>query len=342
MTESLKYFRSILLILGILFSESATADSIENFAVAGWEGGAYASDETGHFTFCVVVAKYKNGTSLFFKMGAEYQVDIGITSSDLSLRDGERFKARLSVDDAPPFTGHGYASVGNAAIFPITTDSASFNLFRRGRELDVTFSGKSYRYRLDGTARALARLERCVIDNRDYQRPAVEVVAPPAPPPERRPDRYRTIVDAVAMTANIATNSGLRGFRIIVDENDRNAAGSPDILWSAENLVGFTNVFDGDEGQDVESRAAMLATSAGPCRNVVRSETRREEINTVPVTHVLSECLDTGGRQYTIHSVIVPRVGGGVLEFTFMPADPTVETETADLESAAMSVLTGG
>lgn len=339
MTKSLKYFRSILLVFGILFSESAASDSIENFAVAGWEGGAYASDETGHFTSCVVVAKYKNGTSLFFKMGAEYQVDIGITSSDLSLRDGERFEARLSVDDAPPFTGRGYASVGNAAIFPITTDSASFNLFRRGRELEVTFSGKSYRYRLDGTARALARLERCVIDNRDYSRPAVEAVAPP---PDQGPDRYRMIVDAVAMTANIATNSGLRGFRINVDESDRKAAGSPDILWSAENLIGFTNVFDGDDGQDVESRAAMLATSAGPCRNVVRSSTRHREINTVRVTHVLSECRDTGGRQYTIHSVIVPRAGGGLLEFTFMPADPAVETETADLESAAMSVLTGG
>lgn len=345
MTTALKYFRAVLLILGMLFSESATSGSIENFTVAGWEGGAYAADRTGRFASCVVVAKYGNGTSLFFKMGAEYQIDIGITSPRWMLREGDRFKASLGVDDVAPFTGRGYAAAGNTAIFPIRTDPESFNLLRRGRVLDVTFSGRTYRYRLDGTSRALARLERCVFENREYQGPAVDVQTAsiePAEPASPVPDRYRMIIDAAAMTANIAASSGLSGFRIVTDEDARETAGSPDILWSSDRLVGFTNVFEGSGDEALERRAAMLATSRERCRDIVRSATRREEINGVGVIHVVSECRDSRGSLYTIQSVVVPRAGGGFFEFTFMPADPALETETADLESAAMTVLTGG
>ncbi|HSM42206.1 MAG TPA: hypothetical protein VK862_15750 [Afifellaceae bacterium] len=342
MTAALKYFRAVLLILGALFSESATSGSIENFTVAGWEGGAYAADRTGRFASCVVVAKYGNGTSLFFKMGAEYQVDIGITSPNWTLGEGERFDASLSVDDVAPFTGRGYAVARNAAIFPIRTDPASYDLFRRGRVLDVSFSGKTYRYRLDGTSRALARLELCVSENRDFAGPVTDVQSVSAEPAGPGPDRYRMIIDAAAMTANIAASSGLSGFRIVTDDNVRRTAGSPDVLWSSDKLVGFTNVFDIGGDAAMERRAATLATSRDGCRDIVRSATRREEINGVSVIHVMSECRDARGGHYQVQSVIVPRASGGFFEFTFMPADPAVVTETAGLKSAAMAVLTGG
>ena len=318
----------------------AQSETLESFTVSGWEGSAFSSERTNRFAFCMVTAHYRNGTSLFFKLTGDYQLDIGVSNNNWNFSRGDEFKARLQVDRKAPFTGYGVAALENSVLFPIKTNSSTYNLFRRGRALSVRFGDQTFKYRLDGTSRALRRLDQCVGKHRLFRR-EVATTAPKA-----QTDRSQFTIEAITRTTNVISETGIPGFKIITDKDMRKDLGNPDVVWSVGDRLGMTNVLDYDTRYTIDQVAALRSASASGCRETIRSATRLERVNGVEGLIVIAECRTTDGKPLILNNIIVPRPQGGFFEFTFFGDQAVDEVDTAAsddarrLENAALTILT--
>ena len=234
------------LAIGLISTGPAVSGTIEKFAVAGWDGGAFSNDETSRFANCTIVRNYPNGSSLIFYMHPDYKLEIALVNSGFAFTRGDIVTAKLQIDRNTSFTGKGIASQSDSVLFLIGTGSKALNIFRRGNVMTTSIRGRSYRYRLDGTSRALTRLRQCVDQNRNYQK---SVAAEP------QEDRKLMVLDAAVLSNNIAVRAGIAGFQLITTEEHRKMLGSPDAMWRTGALVGFLNIHEKAGGITLDAGA---------------------------------------------------------------------------------------
>ena len=142
----------------------AEAAEAGKMRVGAWYGEPSFSS-AGEFRHCSMIARYANGVSLYFALGEDDALIIGLLEAKLGIPSGEQSLVVLEID------GEWRRSVpaeGSGTLDRIVLGPAPeiVEALRRGRALRVVGSAGAVDLTLKDTADAFAKLRECVGENR--------------------------------------------------------------------------------------------------------------------------------------------------------------------------------
>lgn len=179
-----------LLGFAILFGawgSSASSAVVNPFKVGAWQAGAYINDDTRAFVHCSAFVPYRSGILFYVAVDRQYNWRLGFSNNAWRLREGETIPVALTFDGEGPVRVTAVARGQSFVTIEMPSNSALIRAFRAAHQMDAFASGERYSFRLDGTARLLPALARCV---RDQLNPAVAAAphtAAPKPQPQVAP-----------------------------------------------------------------------------------------------------------------------------------------------------------
>ena len=169
----------------------------ERFSAGDWAGHAqYDDDGTGRqsFSLCLISAEFDNGMTLAFIRKAE-GFAFFISDPRWQLEQYATYPLTVSIDRLWSERVEGRA-VLHSVLVELQPELRVWDALSRGRRLTVVSDARRFDFVLDGSARALDRLERCF---RDHSRAVVEAdrnpfggsrnpfAAAPVAPPQQAP-----------------------------------------------------------------------------------------------------------------------------------------------------------
>ena len=158
--------------LTVLGSPARSFEIGERFAVGDWAGHAqYDDDGTGRqaFSLCLISAEFDNGMTLAFIRKAE-GFAFFISDPRWQLEQYATYPLTVTIDRLWSERVEGRA-VLHSVLVELQPELRIWDALSRGRRLTVVTDTRRLDFVLDGSARALDRLERCF---RDHSRAAVE------------------------------------------------------------------------------------------------------------------------------------------------------------------------
>lgn len=281
----------------LLFPALAAEPSlIDTFAIAGWDGKAYANDR-GEFTHCLVSAGYKSGIRLMFLMTEKYELFVRLGDDRWDLPKGEDFTVRASVDgrDLGSFDAYALSAIG--IQMSLGNALGILDLLKRGERLEIQAARGTFGFKLVGTAKSLATLRACV----DHHGKRVAVTANPfssgptasAPAADANPFAVRSTSQASPardprdgksdlsagtlkdqnIAAAILEKAGFEGFEFVDTSQD------PHLLarWKGRDYYGNIKTLKSQE-PPTKVLVEMMSLAAKDCRGGFTSATRTVDI----------------------------------------------------------------
>jgi hypothetical protein len=132
--------------------------------VGNWTGGAFGNRATGRLNFCQMSVRYKSGIVLWFRQYANYNLYVGLSHVNWRLTPSGNYTLTFVIDGREIRRARGVVLPGNTRRIwlALGTDRYTRNRLQRGFRLTLVHNNGTYRFKLTGTAVALARLERCL------------------------------------------------------------------------------------------------------------------------------------------------------------------------------------
>ena len=135
----------------------------EEFEIGHWAGHAqYGGDGSG-FSLCLVSAEFDNGVTLAF-VRKDSGLAFFLDDPRWQLGQYDRYPLTVSVDRLWSQRVEGRA-VLHAVFVELGQDLRAWDALRRGHRLSVVTEAQRFSFVLDGSARALDRLEQCFRDH---------------------------------------------------------------------------------------------------------------------------------------------------------------------------------
>jgi hypothetical protein len=169
----------------------------ETFEVGHWAGHAQYSEEDGGFSLCLISAEFDNGVSLAF-LRKDDGLAFFLSDPRWQLTQYETYPLTVSIDRLWSQRLEGRA-VLHSVVVDLGQDLRAWDALRRGRRLSVVTEARRFSFVLDGSARALDRLEQCFREHSRATRqagrnpfageanPFIATPAPARPPAGARP-----------------------------------------------------------------------------------------------------------------------------------------------------------
>lgn len=159
--------RSRTLVAAILVAAALTvvdAGQALAWRIGNWTGGAYGNRSTGELRYCEMWVRYKSGIVLWFRQYTNYNLYVGLSRSGWRMNPGGNYVLAFVIDGRLIRRARGVVLSGNTARIwlPLGTDRHTRRRLQRGYRLMLVHDNGNYRFKLTGTAAALARLERCL------------------------------------------------------------------------------------------------------------------------------------------------------------------------------------
>src|SRR5215510_7793276 len=292
---------------------AASADTLYEFRVGTWNGGAYSKQNTRQFNHCAAAATYNSGIMMLFSVSRSYAWRMSFAHRAWRLTPGQSYDIAFTVDQAPPIGARAIAIGPSQVEVPLADSSELFQRFRQGQQLRVAAAGQVFAFNLTGTSQVLPALLRCVQANLQPSGTTTVAANPfAAPVPantggqrsngggQERPAAYRA--EALSLAANILGSAGIVGFQIAEGDN-----GFVDAAWRANRLFGMVRIEPKEPPALIS--AGMIAVDAAGCRsNFASGSTPASDNNDVP--RMFTKCGD-GDQGYTVFYFILPRKAGG-------------------------------
>jgi hypothetical protein len=132
--------------------------------VGNWTGGAYGNRATGQLNYCQMSVRYKSGIRLWFRQYANYNLYVGLSHANWGLTPGGNYTLAFVIDGRMIRRARGVVLPENTRRIwlALGTDRYTRSRLQRGFRLTLVHNNGNYRFKLTGTAAALARLERCL------------------------------------------------------------------------------------------------------------------------------------------------------------------------------------
>lgn len=336
----------------VLMSASALqAKPIREFNVAGWDGGAYADDQTGAFSHCAISAHYQSGVFLLFMVDREYRWAMGFANPDWQLTPGETYDLTYSIDGRGTTRAKGIAINEIQVRVPLVASSRLFNRFRHGYRMKVFTAGRTMQFNLTGTSRALATVLDCTKRYEHYvaalppSAPGANPFAPQSggrreasrPEPSGSEEAWRA--EATTLLANLLSSAQIRAFSIIPRNEYPDELATYHAVWSAPGVIGAVKVVSAD-GTPTDISATLIAGDARECKGRFASGTTPGEDSGGAVSAVFAAC-DAPDNQWTIYYSIMRRASGGFYVLSILPVDSdgaAAKQAERDIRRAAVAI----
>jgi S1-C subfamily serine protease len=160
---AVKFFRiAVLFKILLIPSWQAKSETIESYEISGWSIKSNTYDVNGKFGFCIASSAYKSGATLSYVVNDEYEFYLMMNHPKIRFSNQKSYEFLFKVDQGKIYNFTATASSDHTVIVDLKGDAAVFEQMRHGRTLVTSVMGRQTAFSLDGTARALEGLVKCV------------------------------------------------------------------------------------------------------------------------------------------------------------------------------------
>ena len=327
------------------FGQSASADVMRNFQVAGWSAGAYSFEGTRTFSHCAGSTRYVSGIYMVFSINRSLTWSVGFFNPAWRLNKGSEYDIAFVIDDAQPTTSRATAISGEGVSIQLADSSALFTQFRRGRQLRVAAANQVFTFNLDGTSALLPALLGCVQqENAGGANPFAGRTQPPAGPPstssthaKNTPANNAHQAEATVVLANVMSATKVPGFSIL--PADEVAQYNMDAAWAGTGVLGALKVVPDAQVDDPKLASVLLGRAAEDCKGAFLSGSL-PDISRNKSVRVFTSCGDDKNGVLTTYYLAVRRPKGGLYLFTtFSATQETVKQADENLRQAVFQVV---
>ena len=354
-----KLFYPVLALLA-LCAVAAEARVVESFKVRGWRGDAYVNDQSGRFDSCVAIAKYRSQISMSVQVDSNYSWWIGFSAPGWKMTPGKKIPLSYRIDRGAWQQGTAVAISAELARMPMPAGGYIITRFRRGRLLTVTDQVNTFKFRLTGTSRLLARLARCV--ERNSARYGVDVkpasTAPQQPgtssasTASREPaaeagsgNDPKLVIEATQALFNMMGSLDIRGINFRHEDNRTQTLKDVHAVAANDNRTLAAHVYPkGKYESEKVILANIIAEAAKACEGDFSSGTGSQERDGEVLHTGQSSCL-AGDVEVTERYAVAPRSRGGVFLYSISdtevgegggsPSAPDVKVSRGQFHRAA-------
>lgn len=160
--------RSAAFILSLVcFSTAATAGGpateIASYPFTGaWSGGAYASSETGQFSYCIAGVTYRSGIYMDVMVDRGFNWALGFESPSWNLSLDQTVPLVAHFDGGPAWALTAYPLARHLVTVPMADNSALISAFRGAYTMSVQAGGETFGFDLTNTSALIPELVQCV------------------------------------------------------------------------------------------------------------------------------------------------------------------------------------
>jgi hypothetical protein len=323
-------------ILALLGARAASADTLYEFRVGTWNGGAYSKQNTRQFNHCAAAATYNSGIMMLFSVSRSYAWSMSFAHRAWRLTQGQSYDIAFTVDGASPIGARAIAIGPSQVEVPLADSTELFHRFRQGQQLRVAAAGQVLAFNLTGTSQVLPALLRCVQANLQPSGSttvATNPFAAPAPAntaatpaSQGRPAAYRA--EAVSLAANILGSAGVVGFQIAEGGN-----GYADAAWRTDRLFGMVRIEPKEPPALIS--ATTIAVDAAGCKSKFASGSIPGNDSDPP--RMFTKCGE-GEQGFTVYYFILPRKAGGHYLIGTGGSDEPARQVESDIRRATLKV----
>lgn len=329
------------------FSSSVAAKGpYGSIRVAGWSGGAYASDRTGQFSNCIVSANYKSGITFGVMLSPTYDWSLAFSRPDWRMNVGQSFPIVLTFDNRETITVTGRVGASNIVFVPMPPQSALVRAFRSARIMSAFAQGSLFQFKLTGTSILLPSLVSCVKTINagglaaagDFTVRPTQVAVPQMGPPQsaasgpkNSDEKEDYTAEATVIAANLLSQAGISGFRLVTSAEVPDV--KADAAWVARDVVGTINVMSKLKSTDLdEVKGILIGADAKNCKGTFFSGSVSDDSDAKDaLTRVFTTC-QVKNDPTTSYYLAVPRKAGGLY---ILRTTTTAKSETPAKEADA-------
>jgi hypothetical protein len=331
----MKRFLFAMTLLGLCSGlQQAEARALFTRDVSGWSLGAYTNDQTGQFSHCAVSVPYRGGVIMLFSVNASYQWSMGFADTSWHLNPGAVIHMDYSIDSGRSVHSQGTVINRKLVAFPLLDSAQLFDAFRLGNHLNVSLGGRTFRFNLNNSGRALTSALECTrsyvgggMARNEQNNPFLDGSGPqpysssstpstPSYSPPASSSNADTKSEASIVVANVLSAAGMKGFRVVPpDEVPENLRGY-DAVWFAEGVAGTVNILMPDVANSTEAVSALLlAKDARACSGSFASAKPGQTEG--GIVRLMTGC-DRNGQITQVHYTIAYRPKGGFYVFAVL------------------------
>lgn len=344
--------------------QNAEAARYKKLKIGAWEGGIYINDKTGEFSHCAVSANYKSGITLLFSVTRSYNWQVGFSKKSWNLTIGNKYPVRYQVDRRKILNGTARAATKNLAIIKLPASSNLFNQMRRGRVLKVKAGKDLLKFNLTGTNRMLSKLLNCskrnnrlVVNqsfsatgqantNRSNSSNPFESGTPQrrnTPAKRRVTGISPEIRDEAIEWFNQTLATSDETYRVVKNQGStRKLYDKYPIIWRVgekSGIIGTLRIFTRTSPGKMENN--VLANEARKCKGDFASRFLKDDLNSsIPVSRLLTTCLQKSGKQWNVYYAITKRDEGGTYLVTLLSSKASADAVLQSGERIAGAMQT--
>lgn len=333
---------AVLLLSGLTLL-APDAGARDRFKIAGWSGYS-GKVSNGQFRYCGIAKTQVDGTTAALILDHRGGFSVLLINDRFDFLKGRWISAGYKVDHHPWRWGQANMSSKRALLITIPPGNGVFRQVKAGNRLYVRFEGRVIRIALYGTAAAIERTRKCVVNMNDiaqgraprYATRRTEPRARPRVQPQRRgierkppvrragraasrsttdaptkADSTRRI-EAVTYAANLLVKAGFRNYRILQQKEMRKLAGNRfDVVWRTGASIGALRIYAGRQAKDFDTLAARaIVGGTRACKGGFRSGVKREANS--PVLRFFTQCDGDDGWQ-ALYAIVRGKAGKAYL-----------------------------
>lgn len=298
----------------MLASHTSSGATLENFNIGNWLVGAYSNDATGQFSHCGMSASYKSGILMIFAIGRDFQWALAFADPQWKLSPGASYDLTMQIDGGAPIPARATAVTNQEVTIALQDNVALFERFRHGYQLRVNAAGQEFFFNLTGTSRALNAVLNCT--QRHVASYAPSLNSNPFIASSRQAEgteRATWRAEATTFAANLLSQAGISGFRILQPSETPKEWANFDAVWAAPSVVGIVNIIAPQAGRGADQiRSNIVASDARTCKGKFASGFVPPTDSTGQSSSVefFTAC-DAAPSVWAAYYTLVPREAGG-------------------------------
>jgi hypothetical protein len=334
----------------------ANARIVDSFKLGAWRGDAFVSDQTGKFDSCVAIARYRNNISMSVQVDANYSWWIGFSAPGWTMTPGEKIGLRYRIDRGSWQQGTAVAVSKELARLPMPAGGYIIKRFRRGRVLTVHDGVNTYRFKLSGTSRLLARLATCVQKNAGIYGTAPAAsgssgdstgnAANATSPFGNRPGEPELIVEASQALFNLMGHLDVRGINLRNEKNRKRSLKGIHAVATNDERTLVAHIFGPGRFKSEQAvLTSVIAEAAKNCEGDFSSGTGSRKFGGATLFYGNSTCL-AGDVEVIEYYAITKRQVGGIYAFGISdtevgegggsPSGPPVSVSAEQFQDASL------
>ena len=326
----MRFCRVFIASIALSLSFSAQARVIENSKMASWSVFAYADNNTGGFSHCVVASAYRSGITLGFMVDKNTEWYMLLQNNNWKLTVGRRYNFDIMLDGLRGDNWFGNAATPEMIRIPLANQAGLFQKFRKSRQLTIDAVSGSFSFYLTDSSEALRSLVACALRHMQpgstLSNPfeAQVQAAPETPAPASGNDAL--YAEAAVTVTNLLAEIGAGDHRLLSIDKVKSEFPGQHAVWATRGAIGALQIYTaGGTIEDLTS--VLIAKSAADCKGKFATGKNSAEGNIRKIEVACEE----RGNLITYFYLVVTRPAGGNYIFTVFTADgaPSSRSEAA-------------